>query len=480
MNARVPVIGLEIHCQLLTRSKIFCACPARFGSPPNSQVCPVCLGHPGVLPTLNGRAVELAVMTGLALGSSVRGVSVFARKNYFYPDLPKGYQISQYEAPLCEGGSLDIARGARSIRIRRLHLEEDAGKMMHVDGGRSLVDLNRCGVPLVEIVTEPDLRSPGEAHEFLTRLRRLVRWLGVCDGNMEEGSLRCDANVSLRDPGSRSLGTKTEIKNLNSFRNVQRGLEGEIDRQAHLLDSGGTVAPATLLWDDERGGLAVMRVKEEAEDYRYFPEPDLPPLVLDAAWIETVRRSLPELPEARRERFVRDHGLPDYDAGVLTATRGLADFYEEAARIAGDAKLASNFVMTEVLGAARAETGDLGDIAADAGRVGDLLSRVRAGEISGRIAKAVFREMLETGREPGRIIESRGLHPVRDEEALRAIARSVLDRSAKEVAAYHGGRRSVFAHFVGQLMKETGGRADPRLATRILEEELDRRRKGAR
>jgi aspartyl-tRNA(Asn)/glutamyl-tRNA(Gln) amidotransferase subunit B len=475
-----PVIGLEVHCQLLTRSKIFCSCSTAFGAPPNSQVCPVCLGHPGVLPVLNRRAVELAVVLGLALGSKIREVSVFARKNYFYPDLPKGYQISQYDLPLCDGGSLQIGTGdaRRTIGITRLHLEEDAGKMKHAEdgSGRSLVDLNRCGVPLIEIVTEPDLRTPEEAHDFLERLKQLVQYIGVCDGNMEGGSLRCDANVSVRPRGSEALGTKTEIKNLNSFRNVQRALEHEIRRQIAVLESAGRVEGATLLWDATRDRLQVMRTKEEAHDYRYFPEPDLLPLVLAEEWIAAIRGMVPELPEARRARFVREYALPEYDAGVLTATRELAGFYEAAARRSGDAKLASNWVMTELLGAVKGDTERLRNLPLTPERLGDLLALITSGAISGKIAKAVFEEMAVSGGEPGAIIEACGLSQIVDPDAIRALIAEVLAANAPQVVDYLAGHERVLPHFIGQVMKASRGRANPELTNRLLREALEARR----
>jgi len=475
-----PVIGLEVHCQLLTRSKIFCGCSTEFGAAPNSQVCPVCLGHPGVLPVLNRRAVELAAMVGLALGSSVRASSVFARKNYFYPDLPKGYQISQYELPLCEGGALEIDSGGarRAVRITRLHLEEDAGKMKHAEdgSGRSFVDLNRCGTPLIEIVTEPDLRTPAEAHAFLVELRQLVQYLGASDGNMEEGSLRCDANVSVRHAGETSLGTKTEIKNLNSFRNVERALESEIERQIELLRSGERVVQATLLWDAGRERLQVMRVKEEADDYRYFPEPDLPPLTLTQVWVDALCRALPELPEARRARFVSEYALPEYDAGVLTGSRELADFYEAVAKRSGDAKLASNWVMTEVLGAVEGDARRVRALPVTPEGLGDLLALVTARTISGKIAKAVWAEMLETGIDPRAIVEKRGLVQITDPEAIRALVADVLAANAAQVAAFLAGKEQVLGHFVGQIMKASRGRANPELTNRLVREELEKRR----
>src|SRR5262245_30182288 len=395
-----PVIGLEVHCQLLTASKIFCACPNRFGDPPNTNVCPVCLGLPGALPVLSRHAVTLALRAALATHCTVQPVSVFARKNYFYPDLPKGYQISQYERPLATGGYVEIAEAGsfRRVRIHRIHMEEDAGKLLHEgfawSDRKSGVDFNRSGVPLIEIVSEPDLRSADEAHQYLTALKAILLYAGVSDGNMEEGSLRCDANVSVRPRGTESLGTRVEIKNLNSFRNVARAIEHEAGRQAALLQSGRPVVQETRLWNADRGETATMRSKEEAHDYRYFPEPDLPPLVVTPEWIEEVRASLPELPAAKRARFVVEHGLPEYDAGVLTSDRAVADYFEAVARGSGNAKAASNWVMTEVL-RKRKDSGGTTPVTAE--HLAELIRLVDAGTISGKTAKDVFEKMWDTG-----------------------------------------------------------------------------------
>ncbi len=462
-----PVIGLEIHAQLKTRTKIFCGCSTRFGAPPNTQVCPLCLGLPGTLPVLNMRAVEFAVKMGLAVGATIAPRSVFARKNYFYPDLPKGYQISQYDRPLCTGGGVEILTeaGPKWIGLVRIHLEEDAGKSLHPEGREGVtttrVDLNRAGVPLIEIVSEPDLRSGAEAYAYLTRLRQVLVYLDVCDGNMEEGSLRCDANVSVRPRGSTTLGTKTEIKNLNSFRYVEKALNYEIDRQVGIVESGGRVVQETLLWNAERGVSETMRSKEEAHDYRYFPEPDLPPLDLDPAWVESLRRTLPELPQQLRARLERDYGLPPYDAEVLTESRAVADYFEEAARRSGNGKLTSNWIMTEV-NAVRNRTGQpIEAFPIDAARLGDLVALIAGGRIPGKIGKLVFERMLSDPAPAREIIERDGLLPIEDEAALLALAREVIAANPGPAAEVRAGKEKTFAFLVGQAMKASRGRAHP-------------------
>jgi aspartyl-tRNA(Asn)/glutamyl-tRNA(Gln) amidotransferase subunit B len=462
-----PVIGLEVHAQLKTRSKIFCPCSTRFGAPPNTQVCPVCLGLPGVLPVLNRRAVEFAAMVGLAIGSKVATRSVFARKNYFYPDLPKGYQISQYDRPLCEGGGLDIRSGDgwKRVGLVRIHLEEDAGKSLHPEGREGVdttrVDLNRAGVPLIEIVSQPDIRSGAEATDYMARLRQLLIYLDVCDGNMEEGSLRCDANVSVRPRGTSAFGTKTEIKNLNSFRFVDRAIAYEVDRQIEILESGGRVAHETLLWNVDRGVAEPMRSKEEAHDYRYFPEPDLPPLDLDPAWIDALRARLPELPHELRERLVREHQIPEYDAEVLTESRALAAYYEKTAARSGQPKLASNWIMTEV-NAVRNKGGlsiEAFPIRPD--RLGDLVRMVGEGIVSGKIAKQVFELMLRDPGAPRELVERHGLLPIDDDASLRALAREVVAANPGPAAEFRAGKEKTFAFLVGQAMKASKGRARP-------------------
>jgi aspartyl-tRNA(Asn)/glutamyl-tRNA(Gln) amidotransferase subunit B len=473
-----PVIGLEVHAQLLTASKIFCGCSTRFGAPPNTHVCPVCIGLPGALPVLNRAAVEYAIKAGLALGCTIQEASVFARKNYFYPDLPKGYQISQYERPLATDGAVDydIADGPRRVGIIRVHLEEDAGKSLHegfADSDRfTYVDFNRSGVPLIEIVTHPDLRSAAQAGEFFSRLRAILVAIGVNDGNMEEGSLRCDANVSVRPSGAAGFGVKTEVKNLNSFRYVQRAIEHEIDRQIELLTAGGRVVQETRLWDSSAGRTVPMRSKEEAHDYRYFPEPDLPPLVVSTGWIDEVRRALPELPDARRRRFVSQYSLPAYDATLLTQSPVLADYFEQTAAAAGNAKSASNWIMGELtrkmnelgVGADRAP------LAPDA--LAGLIKLVDSGTISGPIAKDVFERMCASGRGARDIVESEGLARIDDAAAIEAVVREVLANNEAAVAQVRAGKQQTFGFLVGQVMKAMKGKANPETVNRLLRRAL--------
>jgi aspartyl-tRNA(Asn)/glutamyl-tRNA(Gln) amidotransferase subunit B len=474
------VIGLEVHVQLLTATKIFCCCRNRFGDQPNTNVCPVCLGLPGALPVLSRRAVELAVRAALALHCTVHETSVFARKNYFYPDLPKGYQISQYERPLATGGHLDI--GARRVTIQRIHMEEDAGKLLHEGAAwsdrRSGVDYNRSGVPLIEIVSAPDLRGADEAHEYLTALKAVLRYAEVSDGNMEEGSLRCDANVSVRPRGSDALGTRTEIKNLNSFRHVARAIEHEARRQVMVVESGGRIVQETRLWNEGRGETAPMRSKEEAHDYRYFPEPDLPPLTLSRALIDEIAAALPELPAARRQRLAAEYGLPDYDAGVLTAEREVAGYFEAVARGSGNGKAASNWVMNEVLRKVN-EAGEgrgLAGCPVPPQALADLIRLVESGTLSGKMAKDVFEKMWATGEGPGAIVEREGLSQVSDEAALRAAVAEVVAASPEQVAAYRGGKTAALGWFVGQVMRKTGGKANPQLVNRLLRGALEETR----
>jgi aspartyl-tRNA(Asn)/glutamyl-tRNA(Gln) amidotransferase subunit B len=472
------VIGLEVHAQMLTASKMFCACSAKFGEAPNAQTCPVCLGLPGALPVLNRRAIELAIRTALALGCTIAPRSRFARKNYFYPDLPKNYQISQYEEPLAVHGALEFAAagGPRRVGIKRVHVEEDAGKLVHVGAMEraesSLVDLNRCGVPLMEIVSEPDLRTPEEAAEYMRQLRALLMYLEACDGNMEEGSLRCDANVSLRPAGSTEFGVKTEVKNMNSFRNVQRALEFEIQRQAQVLDGGGRVVQETRLWDAEGGATRSMRGKEEAHDYRYFPEPDLVPLAPPPAWIEEIRRSLPELPEARRARFMTQYGLPEYDARVLTDSRARADYFEAVARAAKDPKQAGNWIKDELLGHLNKEGKEIEQSPVSPERLAELLQLLEVGTISGKIAKAVFEEMYAAGKAPADIVREKGLTVIADAGALEAVVEKVIAQNAQAVAEFKAGKAGSKNYLVGQVMKATQGKADPKLVNDLLAKKL--------
>jgi len=472
------VIGLEVHAQLLTESKIFCNCSTVFGAEPNTHICPICLGMPGVLPVLNKKVVDFALKVALATHCEIASYSVFSRKNYFYPDLPKGYQISQYELPLAQHGYVDIITDGqpKRIGITRIHMEEDAGKLLHDEGTGSVsysyVDLNRTGVPLIEIVSEPDIRTSQEASEYLKNLRSILRYIEVCDGNMEEGSFRCDANISLRPVGRQELGTKTELKNMNSFKNVQRALEYEVRRQRNVLDEGGEVIQETRLWDATREVTLPMRGKEEAHDYRYFPEPDLAPLVVDDQWIEEKRKSLPELPDEKRTRFVKEYDVPEYDAAILTASKPLADYYEECVRLCPSTKLVSNWVMGELLRQLKRDDREVEECPVTPQHMASLLKMIEDGTISGKIAKAVFEEIYLTGKNPDKIVREKGLVQVSDEQELDKIVDKVLTENGKEVQDYKNGKSKLLGFFVGQVMKETKGRANPKSVNDILRKKL--------
>ncbi len=472
------VIGLEIHTQLATRSKIFSAAATKYGAEPNTQACAVDLGLPGVLPVLNAEVVRMAACFGLATHSTVASRSVFARKNYFYPDLPKGYQISQFELPIVHDGYLDIELEdgtTKRIGITRAHLEEDAGKSLHESfHGMTGIDLNRAGTPLLEIVSEPELSSAKEAVAYMKKIHSLVRYLEISDGNMQEGSFRCDANVSVRPKGQQEFGTRAEIKNINSFRFVEQAINHEVERQIMVLEGGGSVVQETRLYDPDKHETRPMRSKEEANDYRYFPDPDLLPVELDAAFIEAVRQTLPELPDARKQRFVGDYGLSDYDAGVLTASREMADYFEAVVkRAGGQGKLAANWVMGELSGALNKSDAGIADSPVTAEALGDMLLRIEDGTISGKIAKQVFEAMWNGEGSADEIIEQQGLKQISDSSAIEGIIQEVLDSSPQQIEQYRNGQEKLFGYFVGQVMKATRGKANPKQVNELLRKKLD-------
>ncbi len=472
------IIGLEVHVELKTKSKIFCPSTTEFGGDPNTHVCPVCLGLPGVLPVLNKKVLEYAIRAALALNCEIAEYSKFDRKNYYYPDLPKNYQISQYDLPLARNGYLNIEVNGQTKRIgiTRIHMEEDAGKLIHqgtiATSPYSLVDYNRTGVPLIEIVSEPDMRSPEEARAYLEKLKAIIQYTGVSDCKMEEGSLRCDANVSVRPRGSREFGTKTEIKNMNSFKALQRALAYEVERQIAVLQEGGRIVQETRTWDENKGITLPMRSKEEAHDYRYFPEPDLVPLVIDRQWVEEIRATLPELPDERRNRYIKHYDLPAYDATVLTATKEMADYFEECVALYPNAKAVSNWMMGDLSRLLNAHNMDITRCKVSPRQLTDMLKLMDRGTISGKIAKTVFEEMFATGKDPEQIVQEKGLVQITDEGAIAAVVEEVLAGNAKVVEDYLKGKDRAFGFLVGQVMKATRGKANPELVNRLLKEKL--------
>lgn len=474
-NKYEAVIGLEVHAQLLTESKIFCGCSTKFGNPPNTNVCPICLGHPGVLPVLNKKMVEFTVLMGMAVNCTIRERSVFARKNYFYPDLPKGYQISQFEEPICEDGYIMIETpelGEKNIRIKRIHMEEDAGKSIHNHGPYTSIDLNRSGVPLIEIVTEPDISSAKEAFEYLTKIKQIVQYLGICDGNMEEGSLRCDANISIRLVGATELGTKTEIKNMNSFRNVERAINYEIKRQTELIEDGEKIIQQTLLWDADLNEAFPMRSKEDSHDYRYFPEPDLFPVVINEKWKKEIALNMPELPDARKERFIKDFSLPSYDAVILTQSRLVAEYYEAVVKSTDDYKSASNWVMVDILKILNETKSGIDEFPVPPSYIAELINIINDGTISSKIAKDVFAAMISENKAPSVIVKEKNLVQITNTDEIEKLIEGVLLKYPKEVEECRSGKDKVLGFFVGQIMKESKGKANPALVNKILKEKI--------
>jgi aspartyl-tRNA(Asn)/glutamyl-tRNA(Gln) amidotransferase subunit B len=478
-----PVIGLEVHAQLLTNSKIFCGCSTKFGQPSNQNTCPVCMGFPGVLPVLNKKAVEFAIRAGLATHCQIARSSRFARKNYFYPDLPKGYQITQYELPICTNGYVDITTNgiAKRIRLTRIHMEEDAGKSIHdLRSDTSLVDLNRAGVPLLEIVSEPDIRTADEAGSYLRTLRAIVQYLGICDGNMEEGSFRCDANVSVRPENANTLGTKVEIKNLNSFKAVEKAIVFEIRRHIERLSEGGKLIQETRLWDPDREETRPLRTKEFAHDYRYFPDPDLLPVVIDEEWMDTIRASLPELPEARKVRFISQYEIPAYDAELLTSRRDIADYFESALKIHRNPKAIANWILGDLFHVLKEHKLDeklyVTDWPVRADNLANMILLIDQGRISGKIAKTVFDAMLDSGRAPQEIVAQKSLEQVSDSESIEKAIDQVLAAHPKQAAEYRAGNEKIFGFLVGQIMKATHGKVNPQKANESLKRKLLQRK----
>lgn len=472
------VIGLEVHAQLLTDSKIFCGCSSKFGSEPNTNICPVCLGSPGVLPVLNKKAVEFIALMGYAVNCRINKKSVFARKNYFYPDLPKGYQISQYDLPVCEDGFIEITKkdgSVKKIRIKRIHLEEDAGKSIHDQPGHTLIDVNRCGVPLIEIVTEPDINTSEEAYLYLASIKQIVQYLNICDANMEEGSLRCDANISVKLKGEKKLGTKTEVKNMNSFRNVERAIDFEIGRQIELIEEGGKVVQQTLLWNANKNEAYPMRSKEEAHDYRYFPDPDLVPVLIDDDWESIIKKNLPELPSEKKQRFINEFSLPEYDAEVLTQSKAVAEYFEEAGRLSKDYKLTSNWVMVDVLKILNEKNISIKDFTITPDNLSKLVTLISTGKISGKIAKEVFDEMLSDNKNPEDIVKEKNLLQISDPNEIENIIEKILSENQQQVEEYLSGKDKVLGFFVGKIMKESKGKANPALVNKLLKECLSKK-----
>jgi aspartyl-tRNA(Asn)/glutamyl-tRNA(Gln) amidotransferase subunit B len=471
------VIGLEVHAQLLTETKMFCRCSTKFGSEPNTQTCPVCIGMPGVLPVMNGKAIEYAIRTGLAMNCNIAPHSRFARKNYFYPDLPKNYQISQYELPLCENGFVEIFvdNEVKRIGITRIHMEEDAGKNIHEGrGDHSFVDLNRTGVPLMEIVSEPDLRGPGEAAEYMKKLRAVLRYLGVCDGNMEQGSLRCDANISIRPVGQKEFGTRTELKNINSFKFVEKALEYEIKRQIGIVEEGGKILQETRLWDSTAGITQPMRSKEEAHDYRYFPDPDLPPVTVGREWIDEIKSNLPELPDEKRHRFIRQYSLPEYDADLLTSEKAVADWFEKAIQAGGQPKAVSNWMMGDLMRMLNEDNKSIEEVLLKPAQMTDMLKLIDDGTISGKIAKTVFEEMYRTGKNADAIVKEKGLVQISDTVEIEKAVDDVLAKHRGEVERFKSGDEKLIGFFVGQVMKATKGKANPKVLNDLLRQKLSK------
>ncbi len=469
-----PVIGLEVHIQLLTNTKIFCSCSTDFGAEPNTHICPVCLGMPGVLPVLNKQVVEYAIRLGIALNCRINRFSRFARKNYFYPDLPKGYQISQYELPILEGGyvEIDLKGEHRKVKLERIHMEEDAGKTIHKGDG-SYVDLNRAGVPLLEMVSLPVMHTPAEAAEYLRTIRKTVRYLGICDGNMEEGSMRCDANISVRPKGETKLGTKAELKNMNSFKHVEKALEYEIERQISALENGEKIVQETRLWDEKSGITKSMRSKEEAFEYRYFPDPDLVPLLIDDEWIERVKKDIPEMPKERQDRFVTEYGLKEDDARILTEEKSLADYFEEAVKNFNNPKSVSNWILSELLGYLNKENKSIENTLVKPSHIREIVELVDSGVISGKIAKSVFRETYETAKSPKAIVEEKGLVQITDTKAIDELVDKIISENPKAVEQYKSGKKNTIGFFVGQVMKQTKGKANPKIVNEILSKKLE-------